>query len=132
MSTSLRIYLLLLMSFLSSLFGGGADVRRVDPAEAARLVEAGTAVLIDVREPSEWAETGVAKPALLIPLGDLAGEAAQRQLAAHKGKELIFYCRSGGRSGMAASRMAQMGYKTANAGGFSAWASAGLPVRTVR
>jgi rhodanese-related sulfurtransferase len=119
------------MGFISSLFGGGAGVRKIAPAEAAQLVAAGTAVLIDVREPSEWRETGVAKPALLISLGSLKGAEGLKQLEPHKAKELIFYCRSGGRSGMAASHAAGQGFRTANAGGFSDWAAAGLPVRTV-
>ena len=45
----------------------------MEPAEAARRVAAGTAVLIDVREPVEWTQTGVAVPAHLLPLSDLRG-----------------------------------------------------------
>ena len=44
-----------------------AEVARIAPAEAAKLVAAGKAVLVDVREPNEWLDTGVAAPAVLLP-----------------------------------------------------------------
>jgi rhodanese-related sulfurtransferase len=99
------------------------------PEEAARRVAAGTAVLIDVREPGEWRD-GVVKGALLLPLSDLQGERQQWKpvLAANADKELIIYCRSGNRAGTAARLLAGEKFKTANAGGFSAWKSAGQPI----
>lgn len=102
----------------------------VDPAEAAARVAAGTAILIDVREPDEWAG-GVAGPAKLCSLGDLRGSRAQWQavLEANKDKELILYCASGARSGVAAGMLRKEGYNAFNAGGFGSWRSAGLPVR---
>ena len=68
----------------------------MDPAEAARRVEQGTAVLIYVREPAEWADTGVATPAVLLPLSDLRGDRTQWKpfLEKHASKELIVSCRS--------------------------------------
>jgi rhodanese-related sulfurtransferase len=101
------------------------------PEEAARRVATGTAILIDVREPSEWRD-GVVKGALLLPLSDLQGDRQQWKpvLAANADKELILYCRSGNRAGIAARLLAGEKFKTANAGGFSAWKSAGQPVRT--
>lgn len=102
----------------------------VSPEEAAQRVAAGTAVLIDVREPAEWSG-GVAQPAVLCSLGDLRGDRAQwkKILEANKDKELILYCASGARSGMAASMLRKEGYQVVNAGGFSSWRGAGLPVR---
>ena len=119
------------MSLFSSLFKtGGSAVRRVTPAEAAQLVTDGQAVLVDVREPDEWAD-GVAAPAELLALSDLTGSRQTWKpfLEKSRAKELILYCRSGGRSGRAAQLLASEGFRTANAGGFSDWASAGLPVR---
>lgn len=102
----------------------------VDPAEAARRVAAGTAVLIDVREADEWSG-GVAEPALLCSMSDLRGGRAQWQavLEANKDKELIVYCASGARSGVVASMLRKEGFQVVNAGGFGSWKSAGLPVR---
>lgn len=120
-----------ILNSIGSFFKPSGGCRKVTPTEAAQLVETGEAVLVDVREPDEWAETGVAKPALLIPLGQINGPAGQELLAKNKGKEIIFYCRSGGRSGAASNGLARDGVRTANAGGFSDWLKAGLPVRKV-
>jgi rhodanese-related sulfurtransferase len=102
----------------------------VDPAGAAARVAAGTAVLIDVREPGEWAG-GVAEPALLCSLGDLRGarDRWKAVLEEHRDKELILYCASGARSGVAASLLRAEGFHAVNAGGFGDWRAAGLPVR---
>lgn len=102
----------------------------VGPAEAAARVAAGTAVLIDVREPDEWSG-GVAGPAKLCSFGDLRGSRAQWKavLEENGDKELILYCASGARSGVAAGMLRKEGYNVVNAGGFGNWRSAGLPVR---
>ena len=103
----------------------------ITPAEAAARVAAGTAVLIDVREPGEWAG-GVAEPALLCSLSDLRGPRAQWKsvLEANRDKELILYCASGARSGMAAGMLRKEGFNAVNCGGFGGWRGAGLPVRS--
>ena len=111
-----------------------ANVPSVSPAEAAKLVAAGTAVLVDVREPAEWAESGVALPAVLLAKSEfdaaLAGD-WKPFLEKSRGKEIILYCRSGRRSGAVAAALAAQGYRVANAGGFKDWQAAGLPVRRV-
>lgn len=103
---------------------------RITPADAAARVAAGTAILVDVREPAEWAD-GVAAPALLLALSDLNGSRAAWRpvLAANPGQEFIVYCRSGMRSGQAVSVLRREGFAATNLGGFSGWQSAGLPVR---
>lgn len=102
----------------------------VSPADAAAKVAAGTAVLIDVREPDEWTG-GVASPAILASLSDLRGPRAQWKplLEENKDKELILYCASGARSGIAAGMLRKEGYNAVNAGGYGGWSAAGLPVR---
>ena len=120
---------------LLGLAGGtafAAHVPPVTPAEAAKLVAAGTAVLVDVREATEWTETGVAVPAVLLPKSAFdAGQAGDWKsfLEKSRGKEIILYCRSGRRSGAVAAVLADQGYAVANAGGFRDWQAAGLPVR---
>ena len=110
-----------------------ADVAKVTPQDAAARVAANTAVLVDVREPAEWAETGVAASAVLLPKSDFDG--AQKLwagfLAQNGGKEVILYCRSGKRAGILGAALAAKGLKVANAGGFADWAAAGLPTRKV-
>jgi rhodanese-related sulfurtransferase len=106
-------------------------VRRVTPAEASKLVDQGQAILVDVREPDEWAETGVAAPAHLVSLSEIQGSVGKELAGKHGDKEIIFYCRSGGRSAAAAKAFAQQGLRTANAGGIRDWIDAGLPVRRI-
>lgn len=109
-----------------------AEVPAITPAEAAKLVAAGKAVLIDVREPSEWADTGVAAPAVLLPKSEFdEGQKGDWKafLAKVGDKQIITYCRSGRRSGAVAAVLAEQGHKVANAGGFKDWQAAGLPAR---
>ena len=103
---------------------------RIEPGEAADRVAKGLAVLIDVREPDEWKD-GVAQPAHLLALSDLTGPRRQWKpfLEQHKGRELILYCRAGGRAGQAAATLAKEGHRVANLGGFNSWVAAKLPVR---
>ncbi|MEO6004259.1 MAG: rhodanese-like domain-containing protein [Opitutus sp.] len=110
-----------------------ADITKISPTEAAELVSAGKAVLVDVREPSEWAESGVAAPAELLPMSDFNGEQKLWRpfLAKNSGKQIILYCRSGNRSGKVAAKLAEQGATVANSGAFKDWAAAGLPVRQV-
>ena len=63
-------------------------------------------VLLDVREDYERSEFNVG--GVHIPLGDLM--ASLDKLAPHKNDEIIVYCRSGKRSGMAAQLLAQSGF----------------------
>ena len=103
-------------------------------SEAASRVAAGTAVLVDVREPGEWADGGVAEPANLLSLSDLRGDRTgwKSFLAENKDKELILYCRSCNRSGIAARILTKEGFNVANAGGFRDCVAAGLPTRQVK
>lgn len=108
------------------IFGGP----RITPADAAAQVAAGNAVLVDVREPSEWA-SGVAAPAALLSLGDLQSERHEWKpfLETNKDKLIILYCASGMRSGMAAGILKKEGYRVANLGGFGRWKTSGLPTK---
>lgn len=121
----------LILILLAALFAmpspaPAADAPRLAPTEAARRVATGQAVLVDVREPDEWAQTGVVAGAVPLALSDLRGERRDWKpfLAAHQDRELILYCRSGNRSGQAAALLAAEGYRTANAGGLRDWIAA--------
>jgi rhodanese-related sulfurtransferase len=130
----MKIFLLTLLVVAAFLvFSHLARGQTIDSAEAAKRVAGGQSVLIDVREPGEWASTGVAAPAVLLSLSDLQGPRTNWKLflEENRGKELILYCRSGNRSGIAARILTKEGWTTANAGGFKDWSAAGLPVRQV-
>lgn len=65
-------------------------------------------VVIDVREPAEYAG-GHAKGAINIPLDELInGSAEVKKLP--KDKQLIVYCQSGNRAGIARDALMSMGY----------------------
>ncbi|WP_282203754.1 rhodanese-like domain-containing protein [Kitasatospora fiedleri] len=107
---------------------------QIDPAEAHRLVAAGEALLLDVREPVEHAEVH-APGALLVPLGDFGGDfgdgddsGVEAVRAAGGGRLVLAVCRSGNRSQRAAELLNACGVPTVNVvGGMRAWWEAGLP-----
>ncbi len=103
----------------------------IDLAAAKTALEAGSAVLVDIREPGEWAG-GVAREAALLPLSDLRGPRKQWRafLAKNSGKQLLLYCQSGSRSGMAAAQLRGEGFDCVNAGSLRAWDRAGWPICT--
>ena len=115
-----------LFKMLKSLF---TSAPRLNVQECADRVRAGDAFLIDVREAGEWSH-GVAQGAALLPLSDLTGGRAQwgEFLTKAAGKEILVYCASGGRSGMAARILTAEGIRAANTGGLSDWAASGWPI----
>jgi rhodanese-related sulfurtransferase len=129
----MKLHLMFASLFASGAIAFAADVPKISAADAARLVADGKAVLVDVREPAEWAQTGVAAPAVLLAKSDFDGAQAQWKpfLEKNAGKEILLYCRSGNRSGVVAAALAAQGVKVANAGSLKEWADAGLPVRKV-
>ncbi|GAC1429132.1 MAG: hypothetical protein NVS2B3_14740 [Vulcanimicrobiaceae bacterium] len=97
----------------------------VDGPEALRRMKAG-ALLIDVRDEDEFAEAHV-DGAVLIPLPDL--EARLDEFP--RNRELLLFCRSARRSGLAQDALVdRFGYRdVANVeGGILAWEKAGLPL----
>lgn len=102
------------------------EVAEIEVAEAARLADAGLALLVDVREDDEWA-AGWAPAALHGPLGSLP----RTQLPTNRPELAI--CRSGNRSATAAAVLLARGVDARNVrGGIRAWQAAGLPVTTDR
>ena len=95
-------------------------------AAAHQAVTSDGALLLDVREPSEW-QAGHAPQARHLRLS---------QLEKHLGdlptdRPIVTVCRSGRRSGIAANTLTRHGYQATNlTGGMNAWAAAGLPVIT--
>jgi len=76
-------------------------------------------VLIDVRETYEHEEFNIG--GTLVPLGTIM--TALPDLEDHKEKEVIVYCRSGQRSGMAKQLLQQAGFANVRntIGGMMAW-----------
>lgn len=85
----------------------------LSPGSAAQCIQDG-ALLIDVRTEQEYAE-GHLPDAQLIPHTEL--QHSLGELASHKDKEVILYCRSGVRSNWAASLLRSEGFEKAFNGG---------------
>jgi rhodanese-related sulfurtransferase len=99
------------------------SVPKVDGAAARDLVDGG-AVLLDVREKSEW-NAGHAPQAAHLPLSRIA-EAPKK---VKPGKSVVVMCRSGNRSRSATKALIDMGYEAVNlTGGIGAWQRAGGPL----
>jgi len=100
-------------------------VRDISPADVKAA--AGAVRIVDVREPSEFNDQlGHIAGAELVPLATVAAAAQSWDRDA----ELVLVCRSGGRSGRAATGLVQLGFKRVMnmTGGMMAWNAAGLPV----
>lgn len=128
---SVLVVVLLTVAFAFAVYRMKSVARPVlSPLEAAEAAASGNAVIVDVREPAEWA-AGVAQPAVLLPLSDLKGPRVQWGpfLEGNRDRRIVVYCQSGMRSGMAASLLQSEGFRSENIGGFPRWVEAGLPVR---
>lgn len=81
-----------------------------------------TALLIDVREPDEFAADH-AENAKNIPLGDIeAGKLTKANMTV----KIYVYCRSGKRAGVAKTALEKQGYTNVeNLGGLSDWREIG-------
>lgn len=125
LKTSFRA-LFLAASLLVAAFAAEAGPGTVDVKQGASLQSEG-ALLIDVREPDEYAQ-GHAPGSTLIPLGQL--QQRLLEFSARKDKPIALICRSGNRSGVAQKILEKAGFtRTVNvAGGMNAWAKAGLPM----
>ncbi len=98
----------------------------VSTADAVRLINQHKAVLIDVREPDEFA-AGHAAGARNVPLATLDGAKA---LPSNKAVPLVVMCASGARASRAAAQLRKTGYASVStlAGGNAAWREASLPI----
>jgi rhodanese-related sulfurtransferase len=102
-------------------------ITEISPADARRQVEDGEAVLIDVREESDWRE-GHAKGAKNLNRGVIELE-IEEEIPDLK-QRVICYCGGGSRSALVAESLQKMGYENVRslAGGLRAWKEAGLPI----
>ena len=108
-----------------SRFAGGAD--SIGTLEATRLMNQPGALVLDVREPAEFA-SGHLPRARHIPLRELGKR--MDEIARFKEKPVIVTCRSGARSGSACRKLKNAGFTQVYnlKGGVPAWEQASLPV----
>ena len=100
-----------------------AEIREVDTSQAAEAAARG-AVLVDVRETSEW-EQGHIPGAHHVPRSYV--EQDIESVAPDRATPLVLYCAGGIRSLFAAQTLQAMGYQdiASMRGGFQAWKSEG-------
>lgn len=101
-------------------------VKEINSSELAELLGAEKPpLLIDVRTTQEMAQasinTGKAMPLNTLPV---------RTNEIPKDEQVVFYCRTGARSGQACMYMMQLGYENVYnlSGGIVSWARQGLPI----
>ena len=96
----------------------------LEPRRVAELLGDGRTQLVDVRRPDEH-DAGRIAGATHIELDQLPAEAGSLD----RERRVVFYCRSGSRSAMAADAFRAAGYDAYNmAGGLEAWVGSGLPL----
>jgi hydroxyacylglutathione hydrolase/adenylyltransferase/sulfurtransferase len=103
---------------------GVAENLEISPKDVDDRRRAGGIQLVDVREPYEW-EAGRIAGARHIELQSVAAQAP----TIDRERPVVFYCRVGARSAMAAGAFRRAGYDAYSmAGGIEAWADKGLPL----
>ena len=105
---------------------GASLPAEISVAQAAQKRDQG-AFILDVREPSEWAQFHI-PGANLIPLGDLPN----RLNEVPKGRVVVVVCRIGVRSAQGRDILLKAGLTkvTSMAGGMTQWQAQGLPIVT--
>ena len=104
-----------------------ATLHKLSPQQARERMEGGQAVLVDIREPDEFARSHI-MGAQSQPLSTWE----KAHLSVDPDADVIFTCRSGTRTAGACDRLAARvsGDAFVLDGGLDAWAKAGLPVAT--
>lgn len=112
------------------LFAGADYEKRIEPSKitAKDLYlslknNAGAHTLVDVRDPEEFRE-GHMPGAINIPAATFASQSG----VLDKGKKIVVYCNSGGRSYNAYRKLMKLDYKDIHQAIFADWKEAGLPV----
>jgi rhodanese-related sulfurtransferase len=118
------------------LAAANAAVPKIAPKDAAALIESGKALVVDVRDGVEVQASGKVKGAKHVARGMLEFRAdpgsPYHDPAFDRGKTVIVYCASGGRSALAGKTLKDMGYTDVrNLGGFKDWAEGGGAVEKV-
>lgn len=110
---------------------------RIEEIAPGQLAAQGDCILIDVREPAEYAQ-GHLPGAVNLPRGVLefqihahpAMACTASQALAAPDRALVLYCLTGGRSALAADSLQALGFTRVRslAGGLTAWRNAGHPL----
>lgn len=120
--------------FVASTQAGGLNL---GPEEALAKAKAGEILLIDIRTPSEWRQTGVAPEAHRIDMTDPRFvERLLQDMGGDKSAPIALICRTGNRSGYVQQQLQKMGFSQvynvpegmAGSRSGPGWVRRGLPV----
>ena len=119
-----RILALLFALCLLVLAGCGqqadAAYQQITQEEAKEMMDAGDAVVLDVREQSD-SDEGPTPGGVLLPVGSSDEDTAPAVIP-EKSTTVLVYCRSGNRSKTAAAALAELGYTgVCEFGGINTW-----------
>ncbi len=125
LSSGLFIVSLLLIQDLLDTFT--RKYKTVSPTKAVALINQEGSVIIDVREPEEFAK-GHIEAARHIPLGRLQEKLFE--LEPYKANPILVYCQQGTRSKEASKRLAKEGFTQVHylEGGILTWQDQKLPL----
>jgi len=117
------LYLLYGSAITQKLMG----INAISAFEAVRLMNQEKAVLIDVCEDNEYKEGHILN-SVNMPLSGLVKRMGE--LDKHKAKPVIISCKTGNRSGRAASMLRKNGFESVHilTGGITAWKKENLPI----
>jgi len=107
-----------------------AAVPRITPVQAREMIARGNALVVDVRDAPELEKSGKVAGAIHVSRGMLEfradPESPYHDKNFDKGKTIILYCASGGRSALSGKVLKEMGYhEVYNLGAFKDWAEGG-------
>ncbi|HWT93279.1 MAG TPA: rhodanese-like domain-containing protein [Solirubrobacteraceae bacterium] len=113
-----------------------AGLKRVAPDEAARAVQDGGALLLDIRSELQRERDGLIPGALFHPRNvvewraDPASGHDDPALSRDLDRTVVVVCNEGYQSSLVAATLQQLGFTRATDldGGFQAWRAAGLPI----
>jgi rhodanese-related sulfurtransferase len=103
----------------------------IDAASARAAALKGELLLVDIRAPAEWEQTGIADVAhpLDMTRPDFL-EAFEELHARHLNREVAIMCRSGARSARVRAALEAAGHEVSDLSeGILGWLARGLPVR---
>ena len=107
-----------------------AAVPRITPAQAKEMIAKGNTLVVDVRDTAEVEKSGKVAGAVNVSRGMLEfradPESPYHDKSFDKGKTVIVYCASGGRSALSGKVLKDFGFNDVyNLGAFKDWAESG-------
>lgn len=101
--------------------------RKVSLLQATQMINQGKTVIVDVRDPAEFA-AGHVRNAINLPLKNFSGGLGA--LDKHKSKKVIVVCQNGTQAARASAQLNAAGFAEVFSleGGLTAWQTQGLPV----